>query len=672
METENLEKTTENLGKSICEIFTNNRYIIPLYQRNYTWGKDQIEALIQDIYEAYNSKTDNYYIGSLVVLKRHNGDYEVIDGQQRLTTLSLLTRLLGITENPVLTYESRPEVELFFKEFYELDIDTLETDLKTKITSSPQTFYLREAINVIKDAKINKDGDDKTSVGIEEWSCDKFKEYLEKNVILVRVEIPEDTDVASYFEIMNNRGEQLQKHEILKAQLMNLLDEKYHAEFDLIWTACSNIDTPIQQCFNSEDRKKYFGKKYNTFIFEEWAGDKDNIHNEGNGNSQQPILINEIIDTAEAEEIENAKKDGNTAKDSDKISSIIDFPNFLMHVIKLYAKEKLMAANETQKEKRSKETIKEVDEKYKLNEKFLLSCASELFNLKANANKEEEAKKVKEFLALLFKCRTLFDRYVIKVKGVEDNEEFSWVLNKPHKYTYNDKNSVKYDRNTYKDESLQSQVIMAQSMLQVTFRQRIYKNWLQVLLEYLSNETCELQKIEAKDILGCLHGYMKDHCEKLDMFKKMMDNNKEDNTGPHMGVNTPHFLLNFIDYLYWVKKPVEGKKGNYEIKDFKFRYWNSVEHHLARRKAEEKGLTDIVDCLGNLFMISKNANSRLSDRDVKEKVEMSKDANMGANRQIIYQKTKGNDYNWGKNEIMEHYEELWKLLGEKDSLLNIQ
>lgn len=279
---------------------------------------------------------------------------------------------------------------------------------------------------------------------------------------------------------------------------------------------------------------------------------------------------------------------------------------------------------------------------------------------------------------MLFKCRTLFDRYVIKIKGVEDDEEFSWVLNKPNKYTYSDgKNSVKYDINTYADK-LQSQVIMAQSMLQVTFRQRIYKNWLQVLLEYLSNETCELPKIEAKDILGCLHGYMKDHCEKLDMFQKMKplktDNNEEENTGPHMGVNTPHFLLNFIDYLYWVKKPVEGKKGNYKIKDFTFRYWNSVEHHLARRKAEEKGLTDIVDCLGNLFMISKNANSRLSDRDVKEKVEMSKDANMGANRQIIYQKTKKkeNNYSWDEKDIKDHYDELRELLKEKDSLLNIQ
>lgn len=592
------------------------------------------------------SDTDKYYIGSLVVLKRRNGDYEVVDGQQRLTTLSLITKLLGITKTPVLTYESRPEVELFFKEFYELDIDTLETDLKTKITSSPQTFYLREAINVIKDAKINKDGDDKTSVGIEDWSGE-IKEYLEKNVILVMVEIPEDTDVASYFEIMNNRGEQLQKHEILKARLMNALNPKYHAEFDLIWTACSNIDTPIQQCFGSEDRKKYFGENYDTFTFDKLSGAS---HNDTSSDSPQPTSINAILKAAENKEIENAKNGNNAEKDRDKISSIIDFPNFLMHVLKLYA---------------IKKSLKDID--VKLNEKFLLSCAEKLFGLKPDENK------VKEFIALLFKCRTLFDRYVIKVKGVEDNEEFRWVLNKPHKYTYNDKTSVKYDINTY-DESYQSQVIMAQSMLQVTFRQRIYKNWLQVLLEYLSNEAGKFQDIQAGGILKCLHDYMKMQYNDLGIkFDEGIElQNGQKRACLNMGVNTPHFLLNFIDYLYWVKQNVYDDKLLHEIKDFKFRYWNSVEHHLARRKAEEKGLTDIVDCLGNLFMISKNANSRLSDRDVKEKVEMSKDANMGANRQIIYQKTEKKEYNWGKYEIMEHYNELSELLGEKDKLLEIQ
>ena len=650
----------ENLGKSIGDIFNiSNRYIIPLYQRNYTWGKDQIEALIQDIYEAYNSKTDNYYIGSLVVLKRHNGDYEVIDGQQRLTTLSLLTRLLGITEKPVLTYESRPEVELFFKEFYAIDVDELNEAKKLKITPSPQTYYLREAIDVIKDAKI-KDGEDKNDIGFEKWKCDEFKKYLKDNVIIVRVEIPEDTDVASYFEIMNNRGEQLQKHEILKARLMNVLDSEYHDEFDLIWTACSNIDTPIQQCFNSEDRKEYFGDNYDEFTFK---GLSSGSHKDVSKDSHKlQTSINEILKDTQNKESEVAKKDDNTDKSSDKVSSIIDFPNFLMHVIKLYAKNRDCDS-----------------EDFKLNEKFLLSCAEKLFGHKP------EKELVEEFIALLFKCRTLFDRYVIKVKGVEDDEEFSWVLNKPKLYKYDNKTSVKYNISTFEKEEQEEQeeqnnrVIMAQSMLQVTFRQRIYKNWLQNLLKCLIDQKCELQNIQAESILECLHDYMKEHYEGLGInFAEEIElQSGEKYACLNMGVNTPHFLLNFIDYLYWVKQMVCKEKLSHDIKEFKFRYWNSVEHHLAQnmaRRMENTNLVKIVDCLGNLFMISKNANSRLSDRDVKEKVEMSKDANMGANRQIIYQKTKKkeNNYSWDENDIKYHYKELMDLLNEKDHLLNLQ
>ena len=76
---------------------------------------------------------------------------------------------------------------------------------------------------------------------------------------------------------------------------------------------------------------------------------------------------------------------------------------------------------------------------------------------------------------------------------------------------------------------------------------------------------------------------------------------------------------------------------------------------------------NIADCLGNLFLISKSANSRLSDRIVSEKIERFKEGNMGANRQIIYQisKSKG----WGETQIKEHYKELVKLLKGYQTIL---
>jgi hypothetical protein len=192
-------------------------------------------------------------------------------------------------------------------------------------------------------------------------------------------------------------------------------------------------------------------------------------------------------------------------------------------------------------------------------------------------------------------------------------------------------------------------------MLQVTYRQRIYKNWLQDILSYLNEQECELSKINGNGVLNHLHEYMANQYRDLKIDFNEMYNK---------GINTPHFLLNFIDYLYWLKKDYYG------IKDFDFRYWNSVEHHLARNYANDVNIgDDIADCLGNLFLISKSANSRLSDRSVSEKIERLKDRNMGANRQIIYQITKSKG--WVKREIENHYEDLVKLLEDYQTILNL-
>lgn len=603
----------ENLGKSIKEIFdASNKYIIPLYQRNYAWGKEQIEALIQDIYEAYkNGENSNYYIGSLVVLRRHNGDYEVIDGQQRLTTLSLLTKILGITNVPVLYYESRPEVEEFFMEFYE------SKDAVCK-TMKPQTHYLREAVEYIKEAKVLVEG---TQTPFKElWG--EIQGYIENNVILVKTEIPDDTDVATYFEIMNNRGEQLQKHEILKARLMNALDSQYHDEFNLIWSACSNMDRPIQQCFNAEDREKYFGDKYAEFLFRGLNDGATGLETDGsqeNSTNDDCCTINGILDGGGNCNLSSKSDNDDSEDDYNTVNSIIDFPNFLMHIMKLYANGR---------------------DDIRLNEKYMLEDAKVLFKEGISADA------AKEFLLLLFRTRTLFDRYVVKTKPGTSDDDFSWVLYRPHIYEYNNKKLVKYDLFTFGDSTLQNQLIKAQSMLQVTYRQRIYKNWLQEILSYLNKQKCDLSKISGNGILNHLHEYLIKQYGALEI--KFDPIYKE-------GVNTPHFLLNFIDYLYWLKK------DDYGITDFDFRYWNSVEHHLARNYANDVNVSnDIADCLGNLFLISKSVNSRLSDRSVSEKIVRFKDRNMGANRQIIYAITRDKG-KWGEDEIIEHYNELVKL-----------
>ena len=98
-----------NMAKPILDIVT-KPYIIPIYQRNYNWGFDEITQLLQDIYESYHKdKTQDYFLGSLIVFKRQSASiYEVIDGQQRLTTLSLY--FLAIFE-----YLTEKSTEIFHK-----------------------------------------------------------------------------------------------------------------------------------------------------------------------------------------------------------------------------------------------------------------------------------------------------------------------------------------------------------------------------------------------------------------------------------------------------------------------------------------------------------------------------------------------------------------------------
>lgn len=631
---------TTNLQKTIGQIFDgSSKYVIPLYQRNFAWRQEQIEQLLQDIHEASKKTESHYFIGSLVVLKRNNGDFEVIDGQQRLTTLSLITKILGINKEPRLFYDSRPEVEDFFSTFYKTDDNKVKLDY-------PSISHLKNAIEYIQNAEL-----DPNNLGIKlsspDFALDKFKNYFSNNVFLVRVEIPEDTDVASYFEIMNNRGEQLQKHEILKSLMMSkIADDNARKEFALIWEACSQMDTPIQKLFDVELRKKYFGDNYDEFKFENLNQNEEGINDDKKEKGGKSI--DEILGDTEftPKDWKPYPEDNSDIEETEsKYKSIIDFPNFLMHVLKLYLK---------------KDDIP-------LNEKYLLVKYKE----------NEEKITPEDFIQKLFYSRTVFDRYIVKTivdnNDKEDGER--WTLRKPHKK----EKSWEYV-NTFEDDN--DKIIKALSVLQVSFRNRTYKNWLYDVLRWLVERynTNTSIEIDTQVYIQQLNGIMFEHFKNLNLEIKKIGEDEElsrDNSYSQ-GTNTSHFLFNFIDYLYWVDSKSQSNQleSSKFVKDFDFKYWNSVEHHMAREWAERNSISNkdnFIDNLGNLCLISKGANSRLSDRDVKEKVTTFGNGNLGANRQIMYKMTKNSDgtYSWEEEKIKQHYNELVELLKCGEAILKI-
>lgn len=638
----------ENLGKSIKEIFQ-DKYIIPLYQRNFAWEETEIEKLLQDIFESYNTHKNQYFLGSLIVIRRKNTNiYEVIDGQQRLTALSLIIKELGdyeeTTPQLVLSYDSRPEVEDFLKRYYS---STRFDEQEGVIHAS--TKRMREAVGIIRETQLDAKSDKiEKKIGSESWAGKKdFQKYLYENVKLVRVEIPDDTDVAAYFEIMNNRGTQLQDHEVIKSRLMEKI--KNGEDYDLvgqtlfaeIWDACSQMDSHVQSNFAPDIRRILFTDQYSDFNWS-WENAKDVIRNrqESDTNEKQKKALSISLILENKEIYLNDKKKENTQplpknEEDDaeiKYYSIIDFPNFLMHVFKVYY-------NNIYKNVEKQEIP--------LHDKYLISVYDTL----------EERINPEEFIKNLLWSRVVFDRYMVKS---EDTEKMAWSL----KQAYKSGNGLKFEL-TFKDD-LQEKCIKLLSMLQVTFRSRYYKNFLQCILAYFKDKE-KLGDIDGNDYLKVLHQYVLDHLNSL-----LREVEKWNCQGEH----THHFILNLIDYLYWFKSLSDK---NIELENFDFRNLNSVEHHLARNLVDEKK-DPWVHELGNLYLLGKNENSHLNDRFVAQKIadyfdasgNLRKDKNIGPNRQIMYKESKKNGDNWTKDNIQNHTKELVSMLNDADKILGIK
>lgn len=619
----------EQLNKSIKAIFE-DYYIVPLYQRNFAWGEEQIVQLIQDIYENYKNAPDtNYYIGSLVTLKRKDEKYEIIDGQQRLTVLSLLMRILGKITESHLSYDSRPEVENFFEAFYQDKIDAINN-------GDYRISHFIKAAEFIEKAKIVIYRNDKEEeIGFEEIKKDPdFVDYFTNKVIIVRVEMPEYTDVASYFEIMNNRGEQLQKHEIIKSLFLAKLagDNNKTSVFAKVWDACSEMNIPIHKLFTQKDREILFGSKYDKICSCANLADGGFIRRTGSTITQILKPGFKTTDTIK----KNDNEDDSFSEDTEdfEVQSIIDFPNFLMHVFKLVYNGKY---------------------KIRLNEKYLIEDYK---------NIEDELCEPMEFIDYLLTYRTIFDQFVVKALGEEESEETRWVLQKPRKYT----KSWKYV-NSFNDK--QNFIIKALSMLQVTFRQRVYKNYLTKILEWVYDN--DGLATDENKYLEFLHGLMLDYFEENYTDGLIEINRNIDiKTG---GTNIPHFIFNFIDYLYWYSKNNHSEDLDIKnldfVEDFDFTYRNSIEHHLPQSFEDDDFPKEIIDSLGNLCLVSKTMNSKMNNEDPKGKASKTGKYYMkrlSPKRKIMYDLT-NKENKWGRNEIKKHEEDVIDLLQKRNEIL---
>ena len=568
-----------HISLSVNRLLNEDTYAIPLYQRNFAWTYDEIEQLLNDVADAFqenrdNENRDNYYIGTLVVNKE-NDIFKIIDGQQRTTALNLIALAL----KHEFGFDRLKAVNLTFPARKKSNKNIQDLFAKKKISEDDENELTR-GYGYAKDAL-------KKVLEERQFESEYFFNYLFDNVIIFRSILPNDLDLNLYFERFNSRGEQLEAHEILKAQMMAKFgeDQEMAQKFAKIWDACAEFDKPVSSQFKMrrkraddfQERERIFGWHFSNYSFHNIYDDIDFYQNERRKLSD--ILGKKINE-----------KNIEVEKDFGDYTQVIDFPTFLLHVLAIWE---------------GKDTSE-----VQLDDKKLLT----LFDIK-NKNKTW----IIEFSEFLLKIKHIFDNYIVRNSNMDSSSrnKDEWFLQKGTYYEYQPNGKAKehyiveerFTKNTFSDSEINKNIILLQSMFAVTFTANRDSRWLYEILQFLYRHIEELNDQKFGD-------YFKEFLEKMAVTYAEERLFTEDRRIKKYGA-IPVYAFNFVDYVLWKNREELKKAYDVKFEDFKFAYRRSIEHWFPQHPNSDERVERIDDqflhSFGNLCIITDSQNSKFGN-----------------------------------------------------------
>ena len=563
-----------HISLSVNRLLNEDTYAIPLYQRNFAWTYDEIEQLLNDVADAFQENRDNYYIGTLVVNKE-NDIFKIIDGQQRTTALNLIALAL----KHEFGFDLLKAVNLTFPARKKSNENIQKLFTKQKISEDDENELTR-GYGHAKDAL-------KKVLEERHLNPQSFVDYLFDKVIIFRSILSEDLDLNLYFERFNSRGEQLEAHEILKAQMMSKFgeDQEMAQKFARIWDACAEFDKPVSSQFKMrrkraddfQERERIFGWHFTNYSFHNIYDDIDFYQNERRKLSD--ILGKKINE-----------KNIEVEKDFGDYTQVIDFPTFLLHVLAIWEGKD---TNEVQ-----------------LDDKKLLA----LFDIK-NKNKTW----IIEFSEFLLKIKHIFDNYIVRNSNMDSSSrnKDEWFLQKGTYYEYQPNGKAKehyiveerFTKNTFSDSEINKNIILLQSMFAVTFTANRDSRWLYEIFQFLFRHIEELNDQE-------FGAHFKEFLEKMAVTYAEERLFTEDRRIKKYGA-IPVYAFNFVDYVLWKNREELKKAYDVKFEDFKFTYRRSIEHWFPQHPNSDERVEKIDDkflhSFGNLCIITDSQNSKFGN-----------------------------------------------------------
>ncbi|ACD48970.1 DUF262 domain-containing protein [Helicobacter pylori] len=238
-------------------------YQIPIYQRPYQWTEENCEKLLDDLFFNYeDDRESDYFCGSLVLIAisedSKSKTYDVVDGQQRLSTFILLAKVLDTLYSERLTEESKDYLQESLNGRYgkkdrlnfnaigfnsKKDFQYALTSFNDAPASNNENNYLKNAIclkNYLKKKEIEDIND--------------FIEWLYFKVVFITITCPDADKALRIFNVLNARGLALSATDIFKGELLKHAKEHEREEFVSRWDAlsqkCSDNDLKIETLFS--------------------------------------------------------------------------------------------------------------------------------------------------------------------------------------------------------------------------------------------------------------------------------------------------------------------------------------------------------------------------------------------------------------------------------------
>jgi len=601
----------KTFSSDIVNLSALNKYnfTIPTYQRPYVWGDEQLKKLLDDFYKAFSSDPNSVYYISTFLTKESDNLAELIDGQQRFTSLwlisfvisklcpeSKLIRFLKQDDSLRLGFDIRHEVSDFLNDLLKEDKTAKKIYDEDFIESYPYLRNIAKALVFIKSY----------AEQLPKSELKNFGDYIYQNVYLIKNTTPDNTDLNKLFSTINSAGVQLEQTDIIKANLLSLIDDK--VKHGKIWEACENMNN----FFERNARASFGASNWNSINMEHLIRFDDYIFryenaNDGEQNGTELFTIDELnLDTIDAYNPPRKNYLNENDRDSHEIycHSIINFGQLLLHTYRIHLK---------------------IENKLDFEGTFHVNRLIAIFK---NLENRKDPEEIKRFFHLLWEIRYLFDKYVIKwVSDIDSKTESLELVN------FNKNEKSYYSRTKYG----KSPSLMLQSVLYFT-GDYLRQYWLSSYLDYLyyhhrnlsaTNET-HLLYLEKIDNIFSLNLSITDKELSWLMMHRTSDFPSELNIEEYLsvchGTGFKHYWFQKLEYVLWKNWEFEktGEFNNYRITSK-----NSVEHiypqHPDNPTTSKTFYEKHLHSFGNLVLLSVAQNSEYSNKSVSVKKSMFKE-----------------------------------------------